>query len=211
MLTLLQLFQSLQSYLHPSRCSQTLFTFPALIACETFLSFRGASHCFSLCLFLPTDVLSISMDIYLICNFSPQTPEEWIQQFVSFSEFPSGIPSDLAQIIMSPFTDMSTFRFTSIGSTLAILIAFSREPSRLSQVMTAAPGLQLVVVLALLLPVLLSSVFNRASSVTSMPLPAPVFSVQVWNGDVIAIRFHVFRSDAAGASEDFFVILLVAS
>ena len=43
------------------------------------------------------------------------------------------------------------------------------------------------------------------------PLPAPVFSVQVWNGDVIAIRFQAFRSDAAGASEDFFFIFLLTS
>ena len=158
-----------------------------------------------LCSFLP--VLANGRSVHLIghlfnLQFSPQTPEEWIQQLVSFSELPSGILSGVAQTIMSPFTDMSIFRFKSIGSTLAILIAFSREPSKFSQVMTAPPGLQLVVVLALLLPVLLSSVFNRASSVTSMlrlpPLPAPVFSVHVWSGDVIAIRFQAFRSDATG-------------
>ena len=74
----------------------TSFTFPALIACETFLSFRGASHCFSLCLFLPTDVLSISLDIYSICNFRHRflkSGSSNLSQSASFPlEFPAVMP-----------------------------------------------------------------------------------------------------------------------
>ena len=79
--------------------------------------------------------------------------------------------------------------------------------ARLSWVVTATAGLLLLVALTSLLTCLLSSVFNRGSSVMPMLclplLLALVFSVHVWNDDVIAMRFLVFESDATSCGKEF--------
>ena len=99
---------------------------------------------------------------------------------------------------------MSMIRFNSACSTLAILIAFSREPSMPSWVVTAVAGQLLFVALTSVLA-LLSSI--RGSPVMSMLclLLTLVFAWNVWRDDIIVIGF------LASAGCDFIVVLLLAS